>query len=155
MHAEPSSVSWAIVAFPLGPGDPWRYPPSQLLTLFRISPCGFTMRPLECIPSRVKIAGLLVLTAVMVGVSWFCTTLDRIVPTIAGWFGVAFFSLGFIALPRAWLRARTPTIIIGPNGIEDRQSGYGFIPWQDVTELVVHSIKGTKMLSIHVANDDQ
>ena len=118
------------------------------------------MTPLECRPcrpcrpSRLKIAGLLVLTCVMVAVSWFCTTLDRVVPGIVGWIGVALFGLCFIGWLRAWLRAGTPTIIVGPDGIEDRQSGYGFIPWQDVTDLTVHSVFGTKLLSVHVADTD-
>jgi len=112
------------------------------------------MVPLECYPSRLRIAGLLALTCVMVAVSWFCTTSGRVVPTIFGWIGVAFFGLGFFVLPRAWLRAGTPAMIVGPDGIEDRQSGYGLIPWKDVTELTVHSIHGTRMLCVHVVDTD-
>lgn len=112
------------------------------------------MAPLECRPSRLKIAGLLVLTCVMVAGSWLCTTLDGVVAVVVGWIGVVFFGLGLVVLPRAWLRAGTATIVVGPDGIEDRQSGYGFIPWQDVTELTIHSVHGTRMLSVHVADTE-
>jgi hypothetical protein len=112
------------------------------------------MAPLECRPSRLKIVGLLVLTCLMVGMSLFCTTLDGIVANVVGWLGAAFFGLGFVALPRAFFRTRDPVVIVGPDGIDDRQFGVGFIPWSDVTALTIHSIHGTKFLSVYVENSE-
>jgi hypothetical protein len=108
------------------------------------------MKRLECRPSRIKLAGLLVLNCLMMATCVFCATRDEMIARLAGWVGVAFFSLGFITLPRAWLRAGQPVIIVGEDGIEDRQLGVGFIPWSDVVAIISHPVHGTKLLSIHV-----
>ena len=112
------------------------------------------MIPLECYPSRLRIAGLSGLTCVMVAVSWYCRTSGRVVPIVFGWMGVAFFGLELFVLSRAWFHAGTPAMIVGPDGIEGRQSGYGLIRWEDVAELTVHSIHGIRMLSVHVVDTD-
>jgi len=54
---------------------------------------------MECYTSKVKLLGFLGLTCVMVGVSYSCTTLPDLIPRVAGWIGVGFFGLGFVALP--------------------------------------------------------
>ena len=128
--------------------------PLKPLCNFHNQSVSFAMTSLECRPSRIKLLRLLCLTCVMVAVCWFCTTLDEIVPVVVGWIGMIFFGYGFIVFPRAWMNAGTPSIVVGPDGIDDRQSHYGFIPWQDITCLTVHSVKGTRMLSVHVADTD-
>lgn len=107
------------------------------------------MHQFEAYPSRAKLAGLFLLTVAMVATSWFCTTLPRIDAKIAGWAGVVFFSLGFIAIPRAWLRAATPRIVMDNAGIHTGTS-QGLVAWEDITGFRIDEIQGTKFLSVLV-----
>jgi hypothetical protein len=59
---------------------------------------------MECYTSTLKLLGLLGLTCVMVGASYFCTTLPALEPQVVGWIGVGFFGLGFIAVPVMFFR---------------------------------------------------
>ena len=72
---------------------------------------------MECHTSTLKLLGLLGLTCVMVGASYFCTTLPDLMPRVVGWIGVGFFSLGFIAAPIMIARAG-PQVVISDEGIE-------------------------------------
>jgi hypothetical protein len=112
------------------------------------------MRRFEAFPSRLKIAGLLLLNLCMVAVAAFCTTLPAITAKIAGWAGVLFFGLGFVVLPRAFFLAKTPKIVIDDSGIHTGSS-IGLVEWGDITGFRVDSIKGTKFLSVLVVDADK
>ena len=91
----------------------------------------------------------------MVAVCFFCTTLDELMPKIVGWIGVAFFSLAFYTIPKAWLSANEPVLIFSAEGIEDRQGGFGLIEWADMEGFEVHNVHGTKMLGVLVRDREQ
>lgn len=111
-------------------------------------------KPLRCCHSRRKIVRLLLLNCVMVSACLFCTTLNKWSAVIIGWFGVVFFGWAFVVLFRNLVRAGEPSIVFDYEGITDRQTGFGFIPWQDVTKIVTHSVHGTQMLGVYVSNFD-
>ena len=93
---------------------------------------------MECHTSKVKVLGLLGLTCLMVGVSYFCTTLPDAMARVVGWIGTVFFGLGFIAFP-----------------IHDRRLKIGVIPWEDVRSLSIGSVHSTKFLCIEVVDREK
>lgn len=111
------------------------------------------MEQIECRPSMLKLTGLLFLTAIMVAAAYFCTTIGKPMATVFGWLGVVFFSLGFVVIPKAMLRGSSLVIIVGPDGIEDRQGGYGLIRWDDIESLTVRSVHGTRLLCVNVKDE--
>jgi hypothetical protein len=106
---------------------------------------------MECYTSRVKLLGLLGLTCVMVGVSYFCTTLPDLIARAVGWIGVSFFGLGFIALPVMFLRTG-PQVVINDAGIEDRRLKIGIIRWEDIRSLSIGSVSSAKFLCVELAD---
>ncbi len=57
---------------------------------------------MPCFPSPVKLIGLLGLTALLVGASYFCTLQPELKPQIFGWIGIGFFGLcGLATLNRS------------------------------------------------------
>src|SRR5437870_3398973 len=91
---------------------------------------------MECYPSKWKLLGLLGLTCLMVGASYFCTTLPELTPRVAGWVGLALFSPGFVALP-VMVSRTDPQVVINEEGIEDRRKKIGVIRWEDIQSLSV------------------
>jgi hypothetical protein len=109
---------------------------------------------MECYTSRVKLLGLLGLTCVMVGVSYFCTTLQDLTPRVAGWIGVGFFGLGFIVVP-AMLFRTSPQVVINDEGIEDRRLKIGIIRWEDIRSLSVGSVHSAMFLCVEVLDTEK
>jgi hypothetical protein len=109
---------------------------------------------MECYQSKVKLVGLLVLTCVMVGVCYYCTTLPKLMPQVVGWLGIAFFGLGFIAVPRMLFRTG-PQVVINDEGIDDRRMKCGVIRWEDIRSLSLGSVNGSKFLCIEVADPEK
>ena len=109
---------------------------------------------MECRPSKVKLFGLLGLTCAMVGASYFCTTIPDLTAQVFGWIGVAFFGLGFIAIPRQLLRAG-PQVVINDEGIDDRRLKLGPIRWDDIRELSIGSVHGAKFLCIELVDRER
>lgn len=109
---------------------------------------------LELHVSKTRTLGLLGLTCIMVGGSWFCTTLPSLEARIAGWAGICFFSLGFIAVPRQ-LRRTGPQVIIDERGIGDLRSKFALIEWADVAALSIGSIHGQKFLCVQVVDPEK
>lgn len=107
---------------------------------------------LEVRVSPLRMLELLGLTCLMVGGAYFCTTLPELTPRVVGWLGMAFFSLGFIAVPVA-LRRKGPQVVIDERGIEDRQ--LGLIPWEEIAALSVGTIHGEKFLGVHVVEPEK
>ena len=106
---------------------------------------------MECHTSKAKLLGLLGLTCAMVGASYFCTTLPDLAPRVFGWIGVAFFGLGFIAIPVMLFRTG-PQIVINDEGIEDRRMKIGVILWDDIRSLSIGAVNSTKFLCVDVAD---
>jgi len=106
---------------------------------------------LEIEVSKPRTLALIVLTCVMVAMCYFCTTLPELTPRIVGWFGVCFFSLGFVVLPRQLLRGG-PQVIIDERGLEDRRSKLGLVDWADVVSLSVGEIKKQRFLCVEVVD---
>lgn len=106
---------------------------------------------LEIQVSKPRTLALIGLTCVMVGMCYFCTTLPDLVPRIVGWFGVLFFSLGFIVLPRQLFRAG-PQVVVDERGLEDRRSKLGLVDWSDVVSVTVGAVRKQKFLCIEVTD---
>jgi hypothetical protein len=100
----------------------------------------------------MKVLGLFILAILMVGLSYFCTTLPNLKAQVAGWAGILFFGLGFIAFPVLLFRSG-PQVIIDEKGIEDRRSRMGMIPWEDVREVWVGSVHSTRFLCVEVTEN--
>lgn len=94
------------------------------------------------------------LTAVMVGVSYFCTTQPGLKSKVFGWIGVGFFSLGFIVLPRQLVRSGIQ-FIVDEHGLEDRRSKIGLIEWRDVLSVSVGTIHRQQLLCVHVRDPEK
>lgn len=108
---------------------------------------------MECYPSKAKLVGLLGLTCVMVGVSYFCTTLPGLARPVVGWIGVGFFGLGFVAFPIMFFRTG-PQVVINDEGIEDRRMKIGVIRWADIRSLTIGSVNSAKFLCVEVADPE-
>jgi hypothetical protein len=102
----------------------------------------------------VRLLGLLVLTAIMVALCYWCTTLAGLLPRAVGWFGVVFFGLGFIMIP-VKLVTSGPQVMINDEGIEARRLGVGLIPWQDIDSLSLASVNRTRFLNIWVTDPEK
>lgn len=111
------------------------------------------MRRFEAYPSRLKIAGLLLLNVCLVAVSAFCISIPSLLAKATGWAGVVFFGMGFVVLPRAFVRSATPRIVMDDSGIHTGSS-VGLVEWKDITGFRVDSIRGTKFLSVFVIDVD-
>src|SRR6185312_5556589 len=98
----------------LGPG---RMGSTESRNLRRPTSGGVLM---ECRTSKRKLLGLLGLTCIMVGGSYFCTTLPDIIARVVGWIGMEFFGLGFVVFPVLFFRTDAQ-VIINDEGIEDRR----------------------------------
>lgn len=97
---------------------------------------------------------MLLLTAIMVGVSWFTAPMADWLHRPILWFGVCFFSLGFIAIPYQHFK-RNSVIVIGPEGIEDRRGRMGLFFWHEIREIRVLTIESQKFLMLRIDNIEQ
>lgn len=93
--------------------------------------------------------------AVEVVSAYFCTTVADPVGAVVGWLGVAFLGLAFLVLFIAWIRAREPRTFISAEGIEDRRTCYGLIPWEDITMITIFTSETPPILSIHLYEPDK
>jgi hypothetical protein len=112
-----------------------------------------TLPPIECYVSPWKLLGLLGLTTIMVGASGICTQMPAGAAQIAGWFGVAFFGLGFVIFPIALFRT-SAQVVINEEGIEDRRSKMGVIRWVDIRFVTIGSVQSQKFLCIETADPE-
>ena len=109
---------------------------------------------MECRTSKAKLLGLFGLTCIMVGASYFCTTLPDPLPRVFGWIGVAFFGLGFVAFPVMFFRTG-PQVVVDDQGIEDRRMKIGVIPWQDIRSLSIGSVNSAKFLCVDLVDPEK
>jgi hypothetical protein len=104
--------------------------------------------------SPLKNAGLLLLSLLFVAGGVFMalkadTDSDRVI----GWICAAFFGLGILAAARNLLQGGT-AFVFDLSGIKDENSGL-FIPWSEIAECLLLSVKGTRLLSVSFKNPDQ
>jgi hypothetical protein len=90
----------------------------------------------------------------MVGVCYFCTTQPGLEGRVVGWFGVAFFGLGFVVFPIMAFRTG-PQVIIDEEGIHDRRMKIGVIPWQDIAGLSIGSVHSAKFLCVDLVDREK
>lgn len=96
--------------------------------------------------SRWKHLGLLLMTFLMVGVSWFCALqAGNPVYRGVGWFGVVFFALGIVLNVTGLIRGGV-SIVMDETGFTDERLKIGRIPWNQVEECYVAQLQGTAFL---------
>ncbi len=108
------------------------------------------MGRLEFRQSPWKSLGLVLLAAAMVGASYVTAVkAPDALRRGVGWFGVAFFALGLLPGIRG-LTGRRLTVVLDETGIQDTRLRIGLIPWNQVRECRVESIRGTAFLCLHL-----
>lgn len=85
----------------------------------------------------------------MLGASWFCTTMPKPDAQIAGWAGLVFFGLCFIAIVARLFRGG-PSVILNEFGIHDLRSSFGTIAWTDIVSLRIGSVRNQRFLCVEV-----
>lgn len=104
--------------------------------------------------SRTKNAGLLLLSLMFVaGGVYMANTADTSTERIVGWLCAAFFALGIVAAIRNLLEGGT-AFVFDLSGIKDERSGF-LIPWSEVAECKVISMRGNRLLAVSFKNPDQ
>ena len=104
--------------------------------------------------SRAKNAGLLLLSLMFVaGGVYMAKTADTSTDRLIGWLCAAFFGLGILAAIRNLLQGGT-AFVFDLSGIKDERSGV-LIPWPEIAECMVVSIRGNRLLAISFKNPDQ
>lgn len=96
----------------------------------------------------------MILTVIMVGGSYYCTTLPDLSLRLAGWIGIAFFGLGFVVIPAVFFQ-KGPQVTIDETGIEDRRLRVGIIRWDDVSALSIDSVYSSRLLCIRINNPQE
>jgi hypothetical protein len=104
---------------------------------------------MHCHTSISKTLGLACLGILMLGGSWFCTTLPELKAQLAGWAGLVLFGLCSVAIPLKLLRSG-PAVIVDESGIHDLRSSFGTIPWTDIASLWIGSVRSQRFLCIEV-----
>lgn len=104
--------------------------------------------------SRAKNIGLLLLSLLLVaGGVFMAIKADTNTERVIGWICAAFFTLGVLAVVRNLLRGGT-VFVFDLSGIKDEKSGF-LIPWAEVKECLILSVRGTRLLSVVFKNPDQ
>lgn len=96
-----------------------------------------------------KILGLVGLGILMLGASWFSTTVPKLTAQIAGWAGLVFFGSCFIGILTQLFRSG-PSVIVDEIGIHDLRSSFGTIPWSDIVSLWIGSVSSARFLCVEV-----
>lgn len=113
------------------------------------------MERIEFYNSRLKLIWLLFLNCLMVAACYFCTTFDEITTKIIGWFGIAFFGLGFFVIPVRLFRTRRPEIVIDRRGVEVLSWKCDLIAWQEIRRVFVSDIHGNRSLSLELEDPEK
>jgi len=109
---------------------------------------------MECRRSIAKIGALLLLGAGMIAASWFCTTIDKPFARIAGWSGLVFFGLCFVAIALMAFQ-RTPQVVISEDGIDDRRWKLGVVPWDDVRDMSMRSMGNNRFICVELVDPEK
>ena len=104
---------------------------------------------MSCYTSIAKTIGLVFGCILMLVVSWFCLAIvPGIKAQIAGWLGLVFFGLCFIA-GLLQLTRTDAQVIFDETGIHLPRT-FGAIAWHDIVSLEIRSIRSTRILCIEV-----
>lgn len=104
--------------------------------------------------SPAKNAGLLLLSLMFVaGGVFMAFKADESSDRLIGWACAAFFSLAVLAAVKNLLRGGT-AFVFDLSGIKDESSGF-LIPWSEVEECLIVSVRGTRLLGVSFKNPDQ
>ncbi len=103
---------------------------------------------MRCYTSIPKTFGLVCIGILMLGVSWFCTTVPNQIAQIVGWLGLVFFGLCFIAILAQLFRTRE-CVVLDDVGIHDLRA-FGVIAWDDIVSLTIGSVRSQRFLCIEV-----
>jgi hypothetical protein len=107
---------------------------------------------MRCQTSIVKTLGLVVGAVLLLAACWYCTTIPRLEAQVAGWVGLVFFGLCFVAILIQLFRGR-PSVILDEAGIHDLRS-FGTIPWTDIISLRIGSVINQRFLCIEVRDPE-
>jgi hypothetical protein len=115
---------------------------------------GTPVERIEFIRSRKKNLALLLLSVALVSAAAYMvrTGEDQFDRTV-GWFGVAFFGYGIVLALKNIVRGGV-VFIFDRNGVTDQSRGI-VIPWSEIEECVVISVRGTKFLGLSLKHPDQ
>ena len=92
---------------------------------------------------------------VLVAASWFVgTTNTDIVYRIAGWFGVGFFLLCLLIAAKRWLAGGVP-FVFDLGGISFPGGTVGLIPWSEIREYAVVTVRGHPFLAVTFHDPDR
>lgn len=103
--------------------------------------------------SKPRAVGLFALTALMVGLALWCTRLPDAMIRAVGWFGAAFFSLGFPATAKM-LWTSGPVLRLTAEGFEDRRTPLGVIPWSAIRDAWIGQVYGQPLVSLELFDPD-
>lgn len=112
------------------------------------------MNRIEFKRSLIKTVGLVLGGVLLVLASFFATRADdRPFLRAVAWVGVVFFSVGTV---KALVDLFSPGVIyvFDDQGIEDRRSGVGMIPWTAITNVDFVSIRGTEFICLTLDRPD-
>jgi cbb3-type cytochrome oxidase subunit 3 len=98
--------------------------------------------------------GLAALGILLIAAAYFSARTGLGLIQAVGWFGVAFFSLCFVAILFQLFR-RGPTVVIDELGVFDRRMGVGRISWQDIASVSVSKVRRQRFISLWLRNEEQ
>ena len=112
------------------------------------------MERLEFIRSRTKNFGLLLLgIALVAGCLFMATSSADTTDRVIGWGSAAFFSLAVVVALRNIIMGGT-VFAFDSGGITDHPNSI-VIPWAEIADCVVVSVRGTKFLGLTLLNPEQ
>jgi len=104
--------------------------------------------------SRSKYVLLLLVSVGFVGAGIFLASLGKATEEkAAGWTSILFFGACGAVFIRQLFDFR-PRLIIDEHGINDRTLGVGLIPWPEITDAYVKSIRGGDFICLKVRNPE-
>lgn len=103
---------------------------------------------MRCKTSILKTLGLVATAVLLLFACWYCTTLPIPTAQVAGWVGLVFFGLCFVAILIQLFRGR-PSVILDEAGIHELRS-FGTIPWTDIISLRIDWVVTQRFLCVEV-----
>lgn len=104
--------------------------------------------------SRLKLFGLLLMVLAMVATCWFCTRLPGTTERVVGWIGMVFFGLGLIVIPARFRQSNIPQMEFTAEGIHEHLQGFGFISWDDITDIFVWRTQNVRILCLNTVDQN-
>ena len=102
---------------------------------------------MTCNYSKIKILVAGFIVAFFMAGSLYYLTLPGLAKKSLGAAGVLMFGLCFYQIITSFFK-QGPGLVVDEKGIEDFQWGWGVIPWSDIIDVSVKTVKSTRFLSI-------